>query len=247
MKRAFLTVVLFAAAATASAQIHSITTTRSRTGGTSSFSIGPRLSNYSTDINAGPAPLETGRQSSFGVVGDWRSNNFVLDFSFDHDPENGINISDIIIDTGNYARDRGEATIGFAIAPILDLQGGIRFDTIRIGGASFFGTPFLSHLDIDHQALTAGIRIHSEDTMAPVGFYVLGRGYLGSAQFKISGPNVNTDSFGFRAEGGVNVRLAESNWWVVPGLEFEQLETDEFNINLKTNRVFINFVYKSRM
>ena len=246
MRRVFLTAVLLAAAATANAQIHRITTTRSPFG-TSSFSVGPRISNYSTDIGAGPAPVETGRQSSFGMVGDWRSNNFVLDFWFDHDPENGFDLSDIVIDTGNYARDRGEATIGYAIAPVIDLQGGIRFDTVRIGGASFFGAPFLTHLDIDHQALTAGLKIHSADTMAPVSFYALGRGYLGTAQFKISGPNVNTDSFGFRAEGGVNIRLAESNWWVVPGLEFEQIETDDFDVQLKTNRFFLNFVYRSRM
>lgn len=245
MKRVILTVALMATAVTASAQIQQITTTRPGYSGSSSFSIGGRLSNYSTDVEAGPAPLETGRQSSFGVVGDWRSGKFLLDFSFDHDPQNGINLSNIIIDTGNYERDRGEATIGFAVAPILDLQGGIRFDTIRIGGASFFGTPFLTHLDIDHQALTGGVKIHSADQMAPVGFYVLGRGYLGTAQFKIAGPNVNTDSFGVRAEGGVTIRLAESNWWVVPGLDFEQLETDEFDIRIKTNRVFINFVYRT--
>jgi hypothetical protein len=247
MKRAFLTVAFIACAATASAQIQTITTTRSGSAGTSSFSIGPRLSNYSTHVDAGPAPLKTGRQSSFGVIGDFRTGKFVLDFSFDHDPENGIRLSDIIVDTGNYARDRGEGTIGYAVTPVLDVQGGIRFDTIRIGGASFFGTPFLSHLDIDHQAVTAGIRLHSDDMTAPIGFYVLGRAYLGSAQFKVAGPNVSTDSFGYRGEGGLNIHIGESNWWVVPGLEFEHLETDDFDIRLNTNRLFLSFVYRSRM
>lgn len=244
MKPVFLTVALMAMAVTAGAQIHQITTTRSRYSGESSFTIGGRLSNYSTDVAVGGAPLETGRQSSFGLVGEWRSGKFLLDFSFDHDPQNGISLSNLIVDTGNYERNRGEATIGYAVAPILDLQGGIRFDTIRIGGASFFGTPFLSHLDIDNQALTAGVKIHSADQMAPVGFYVLGRGYLGTAQFKIAGPNVNTDSFGVRAEGGVTIRLAETNWWVVPGIELDHLETNEFDVRLKTNRVFINFVFR---
>ncbi len=246
MRRLLVMAVLIVCAASAEAQIQRITRTRSGYGGTSAFSIGPRLSNYSTDVDAGPAPLKTGRQSSFGIVGDYRTGTFVLDFLFDHDPENGISLTDIIVDTGNYERDRGEATVGFAVASVLDLQGGVRLDSIRIGGASVLGTAFLTDLNIDHQALTAGIRLHSGDH-TPVVFYLLGRGYLGSAKFDVRGLDVNTDTSGFRAEGGLNIRLGESSWWVVPGLEYEHLETDEFDIRLNTNRVFLNFVYRSRM
>src|SRR6476659_490584 len=114
MRPTLLAVTLMACAAAASAQTQNIQTTR---GGGSSyndgvFTIGPRLSNYSTDVRETVTPLRTGRQSSFGLVGDYRNGNFVLDFMYDHDPENGISVVDLIVDTGNYSRDRGEVTVG---------------------------------------------------------------------------------------------------------------------------------------
>ena len=246
MQRTLMALITIACAVAANAQTMNIQTTRNRSYGGSSFSIGPRLSSYSTDFEGDLDSFKTGRQSAFGLVGDYRSGQFVLDFSFDHDPENGIRLTDIVLDVGEYSRDRGEATAGFAVAPFLDLQGGIRFDTIRVGGASFLGVNFGDTLDIDHQALTAGARIHSGDG-EPVGFYLLGRGYIGSAKFDIIGDDVDTDTSGFRAEGGISIRLGQSNWSVVPGLEYEHLETDDFDVRLNTNRFFLNFVYRTGM
>ena len=235
MRRIVMTAVLLACATSAYA-IQTGTTT------SSSFSIGPRLSNYSTDIEAGPEPFETGRQTAFGVVGDYRTGNFVLDFQFDHDPENGISLSDIVIDVGNYERDRTEATVGFVIAPTIDVHGGIRFDNIRVGGASIFGTPFLSDLEIDHQALTFGLRFSTEGQ--PVGFYALGRGYLGSAKFDVIGADVNTDTIGYRGEAGLKIRIGETNWYLQPALEYEHIETDDLDIRIDTNRFMLNFVFR---
>ena len=248
MKPFLVAAAIVASAAVAHGQtqnIQQIQTMTPPSSHASEFSIGPRVSSYSTDIDGGLATLKTGRQSSFGVVGEYRSGQLALDFNFDHDPENGISLSDLIIDTGNYSRDRGEFTIGYAVAPVLDLQGGVRWDTIRIGGASIFGTTFLSDLDIDHQALTAGLKLHTGDGQ-PVGFYALGRGYLGSAKFDVQGAHVNTDTTGFRGEAGINIRLGEGNWYLVPGLEYEHLETKDYNLRLNSNRAFLSFVYRSR-
>jgi hypothetical protein len=221
-----------------------ITTRSSRYNSSSTFSIGPRISNYSTDIENGPGTIKTGRQSSFGLVGDFRTGSLILDFVYDHDPQNGFSITDIIVDTGNYQRDRGEGTIGFAVAPVLDLQGGFRVDSTRVGGASVFGNPFLTDLSIDHQALTAGVRIHSDDRQ-PVAFYVLGRGYIGSAKFDIRGLHVNTDTSGYRGEAGLNIRIGDSAWSVVPGIEYEHIETKDYKIQLNTNRAFLNVVFRT--
>ena len=248
MKPFLIAAAMMASAALAHGQtqsIQQIQTTPVTSGNGSEFSIGPRISSYSTDIDGGLATLKTGRQSSFGVVGEYRTGQLALDFNFAHDPENGINITDLIIDTGNYSRDRGEFTIGYAVAPVLDLQGGVRWDTIRIGGASIFGNTFLSDLNLDHQALTAGIKLHTGDGQ-PVGFYVLGRGYMGSAKFDVRGAHVNTDMSGFRGEAGINIRLGEGKWYLVPGLEYEHLETSDYNLRLNSNRAFLNFVYRSR-
>ena len=239
-----LGVVLFAVAWNAPAQISRIDT-RPRGASTSSFSIGPRLASYSTDFSAGTS-FETGRQTGFGLVGDYRSGQFVLDFMWDHDPENGFSLTDIIVDTGNYERDRGEATIGYAIAPIVDLQGGIRFDNIRVGGASFFGNPFGTEFEVEHQAITAGVRLHTGEGN-PVGWYGVARGYLGSANFDVAGLDRDPDTTGFRLETGVSIRLGDSAWSAVPGFEYERIETEEdFGLELDTNRVFVNFVYRMR-
>jgi hypothetical protein len=208
-----------------------------------SFSFGPRVSNFSTNMDGGLGTLRTGRETSFGLVGDYRNGQFVLDYQWDRDSSNGVGITNVLVDTGDYTRNRGEVTVGFAIADVADLQGGVRLDTIRIGGFSFFGNAFGS-TDIDHQALTAGIRLHSPESQ-PVGFYVLARGYVGSAKFDdVTGARVNDDTTGYRGEFGIPIRLGESNWRVIPGIEYEHLQTKTYDLRMNTNRAFLSFVYR---
>lgn len=208
------------------------------------FSIGPRISNYSTDMREAFTPMKTGRQSSFGLVGDYRNGNFVLDFLYDHDPENGIGLSNLIVDTGNYSRDRGEVTVGFAAAPFVDVQGGIRIDSTRVGGVVVLGNPLSTDLNIDHQALTGGVRFHTEP--APVGFFLLARGFIGSAKIDFGQGKVDTDTSGYRGEAGLDIRVGESTWSVQPGYEYDHFETKDYGIRMNTNRLFLNFVYRSR-
>lgn len=244
MRKTLVVLALLAAATTATAQVSRITT--DRRAGDSWFSIGPRLSNYSTHFDAGLTSLKTGRQTGFGVVGDYRAGAFVLDFMWDRDPENGIQLSDIIVDFGNYERDRGEVTVGFAIAPNLDLQGGIHYDEFRLGGGSFFGNDFGSDLSVQHEALVAGITLHNGD-LQPVGFSLAARGLLGTADLNLTGPNTNdVDTRGFRAEANLSIRIGESQWYAVPGIEYEKITSDEDVIDVDTNRLFIKFVYRTR-
>lgn len=233
MKRITLFAALILAAAAAEAQAPVPT----------SFGIGPRISNYSTDFDAGPTAIDTSRQSGYGLVGDYRAGTFILDWRYNHDPENGFSLSDIVVDVGNYEHNGGEATIGFAVTPILDLQGGARIDSIRVGGARFFGGSLFEDLDLDHQAIAAGVQLHSGDHN-PVGWYVIGRGYLGSAKFDRLGTRVTSDTTGYRGEAGVRVRLAQSNWYVVPGLEYERFSTKDYEVDFRTNRVFLNFEFR---
>jgi len=212
--------------------------------GAQSFEIGPRVSNYSTHLDSDVLRLRTGRVSSYGLVGGYRSGAFVLDWLYDHDPENGISLSDIVLDVGEYTRDRGEVTIGFAALPVLDLQGGVRLDQIRIGGVEFLGNPIATDMDIDHQALTAGVRFHSA-TNRPAGFYVLARGLIGTAKFR-DVLRQEADTTGYRGEAGIPIRLGESNWFVVPGAEYEHIEANDVSFRMNTNRVFLNFVYSSK-
>ncbi len=212
--------------------------------GAQTFEIGPRVSNYSTHLDTDFLTLRTGRVSSYGLVGSYRNGGFVLDWMYDHDPQNGISLTDLVIDVGDYARDRGEVTAGFRIVPGLDLQGGVRFDDIRIGGVSFFGNSIANDLSIQHQAIVAGAKFHTP-TSGPASFYLLGRGMVGSAKFR-DGFREDADTTGYRAEAGIPIRLGQSNWLIVPGAEYEHIEAKDVGFRLNTNRAFLNFVYSTR-
>ena len=212
----------------------------------SSFEIGPRVSNYSTDLISGLIRLDTGRVSSYGLVGGYRTGSLVIDWLYEHDPQNGISPTAIVLAVDDYERDRGELTLGFRITPSIDLQGGVRLDQIRVGGVSFLGSSFASDLDVDHQALVAGVKFHTA-TSGPASFYILGRGIVGDAKFNdISAGEDHHGTTGYRAEAGIPIRLGQSNWSIVPGAEYEQWRADDVSFRLKTNRVFLNFVYSSR-
>ena len=244
MRTTLLAVISILSTAALCAQTQNIQTTRSSYGSGGIFTIGPRLTNYSTDILESPASLKTGRQSSFGLVGDYRNGQFVIDFLYDHDSSHGVSIVDLIVDTGDYSRDHGEVTVGFAAAPFLDLQGGVRMESTRIGGIVIIGFPVSTDLNIDHQALTGGVRFHSD--AIPLGFFVTARAFLGSAKVDFGLGNNSTDTSGYRAEAGLNIHIGESAWSVQPGYEYDHFETKDFGIRLNTNRLFLNFVHRSR-
>lgn len=213
---------------------------------TSSFTIGPRYSNYDTSVDVGLVGVDTGRSSAFGVTGDYRAGAFVLDFMFDHDPENGISIIDFLpIDIATYKRDRGEATVGYAALPFLDLQAGARFDSATIGIGPFDSGGLFGGSDLDHQAIVFGVNAHSPE-LRPFGVYGLARAYVGSAKTRQAGVRLSSDTTGFRVEGGVKIPIGASNWMVVPALEWESLEVEDLGLKLDTNRLIVGFVYRSR-
>lgn len=211
------------------------------------FSIGPRYSNFSTDVDAGLVTEKTGRQSSYGVTGDYRNGGLVLDFMYDHDSSDGVSVVELIgLDAGTYSRGRGEATVGYAALPFLDLQVGARSESVRVGGATLFGNNLFSTLDLDHQAIVYGARLHSPASR-PFGVYGGARGYLGSARFDQANASGKTtdDTTGYRFEGGLSIPLGESAWSVDPGLEYEHIETKTTGVKLDTNRFLVNFIWHS--
>jgi len=224
MKRLAILLTLFAAAANAQ-----------------SFTFGPRVSSYSTEFDGGISTLKTGRQTGYGLMGDYRNGAFVLDYSYDHDPQNGASVVDLLIDTGDYTRDRGEATVGFAVLPGLDLQGGLRYETFRIGGVSIIGTPLFTDVDANHQSLVFGVKLHTPANR-PVGLYGLARGYVGN--MKIDDRNFESNTTGYRFEGGVTIPIGQSSWSVVPGVEWEHIKTEDFGLSFDSNRFLLGFVYR---
>ncbi|HUP49265.1 MAG TPA: hypothetical protein VNA04_10790 [Thermoanaerobaculia bacterium] len=205
------------------------------------FRIGPRYSNYSTDIDVGILTVESVRQHAFGLAGEYRSGVFVLDFNFDHDPENGLQITALLpIEIGRYERDRGELTVGWSALPVLDIQAGFRFDSFSVGAGGFGGS-FFAGEDFDHSAIVVGIRAHTP-TRSPFGLYGVLRGFAGSVDFGVSGLSAQVDSSGWRAEGGVEIPIGQSRWHAVPGIELERLDADP-RVRVETNRFFVNFMY----
>lgn len=207
------------------------------------FTIGGRYSNYSTEIGSFDFNFDTGRDSSFGVVGVYRNGRLVLNGQFDHDLQNGIGITDILpIDVAEYSRDRGEFAVGYSIIPNLDLEAGVRTEKITVGGSSFFGQDFFSDLSIDHQALLFGANAHST-TIRPVGWYVSARGYVGTAKFDDFGIGVDDDTTGYKIEAGIPIALGLSGWEISPGFEYERIESDKLDFKIDTNRFLINVAY----
>lgn len=214
------------------------------------FSIGPRISNFSTRVEGSPETLRTGRQTAFGLVGDYRNGRFDLDFTYDRDDSNGAGITDIIIDASDFQRNRGELAVGYAITPVLDLQGGVRYEELRFGGFGLFGNSVFSDMTMKHQALVGGIKLHSATT-TPAGFYVIARGMVGTAQFDNDVDNgADRDTSGWRGEVGIPIALGSSNWHLVPGAEYEHFDTKAPaigpRIRLDSNRFFVNFVFSTR-
>jgi len=211
-----------------------------------SVSIGPRVSSYSTDLDGGLNTIKTGRQSSYGLVGDFRTGKFVLDYMYDHDPENGISVVDLLVDTGNYTRDRGEVTVGFEVLPVLDLQGGARFESFRVGGIAIVGNPIFTDMNVDHQAIVFGVKLHTPPEQR-LGLYAIARGYVGTAKIKTQDQlRFDDDSSGYRFEGGLSVPLGESSWSIQPAVEYEHIKTSDVGLRLNTNRFILGFVYRSR-
>jgi hypothetical protein len=244
-KTLFATAFVLVIASTASAQ-SMITTTPQRSYPTvnDGFRIGPRVSNYATDIDFEIFTVDSGRQLSFGLAGDFRSGAFLLDFNYDHDPENGLQITDFLpIDFGRYSRDRGEVTIGWAAIPYLDLQGGLRFDNITLGGSTFGDDDFFGSEDFEFQGIGGGVKIHTA-TNRPFGVYGVLRGFTGTVDTGGSGFGSQIDATVYRAEGGFVIPIGESNWSAVPGLEFETFDTEGNLLTLETNRVFVNILYQ---
>jgi hypothetical protein len=210
------------------------------------LTLGPRYSNYSTVTDIEILTIETGRQHAFGMVGEYRSGAFVLDFQYDHDPENGFQIIDILpLDVDTFTRDRGEVTIGWAPHPYFDLQGGVRFDQISIGGGALGGDLFFGGRDFDHTGIVVGVKVHTPSDR-PFGLYGIARGFLGYAELGDSAFGRQEDVTGRRLEGGIVIPIGESAWKAVPGIEYEYLELGERVLAMETNRFFVNFVYTFR-
>jgi hypothetical protein len=231
MKKALLTLVITLIATAGAAQ---------------NVTIGGRYSNYSTEISSSiigtdAFSLETGRESSLGFIGEFRSGMLVLGAQFDHDFEGGVGIG--FFDFAEFSRDRFEAVVGIAPAQYVDVFGGFRFESLTLGGSSFFGDRLFEEADIDHQALVLGTRIHTP-TIRPVGFYGEARGYFGTAESSVARSfNLSSDTTGFKVEAGIQIPVGTSGWEIVPGIEWERIEAQDFELDFETNRFFVKFLY----
>lgn len=205
--------------------------------------IGGRYSNYSTDLSLASIGFDSGRQASVGFLGSYRNGPLGLHAQFDHDLENGIGLGDFFgFEFAEYSRDRFEFAISYTVVPNLDVEGGFRSEEIRVGGVSIFGEPLFSDIDLQHQALMAGVNIHSE-TIRPAGWYLSARGYIGTAEFDSFGTGISDDTSGYKIEAGVPIALGLSGWEVTPGVEYERIESNDFGLEFDTNRFFVNFAY----
>jgi hypothetical protein len=205
-------------------------------------SIGGRYSNYATDVATELGDVETGRESSLGFLVNYRNAGLVLDGRFEHDFESGISIVDILpFDAAEYSRDRSELAVGYGVAPVIDIEGGVRFDSIELS-AGPFSNDFFDPVDFSHQAIFGGVNLHTP-TIRPVGFFGSARAFLGSADFELEGAELSSDTTGLKVEAGLQIPVGLTGWEVSPGVEWEHIETDDYGLEFDTNRFFVNFLY----
>lgn len=209
--------------------------------------VGARYSNYNTDLELGAFgdlfSVDTGREHSLGLNGEFRSGMFLAGAQYDHDFAGGINAVDFIpVEVAEFTRDRFEGWIGLAPLPYLSVDAGFRLDKITVSGSEFFGDPLFDDVDVDHTAFFVGAKVQTA-TNRPIGAYGLVRGYFGSADTGAAGVTLSSDTSGFRVEGGVPIAVGKSAITVTPGIEFEHIETDDIGIDFDTNRVFVNVSY----
>ena len=206
------------------------------------FSIGGKYSNYETDLGVAGGSVETDRENSLGFIVEYRKDQFVLKGQLDHDFESGIAVFDLF-DLVDYSRDRIEFSAGYGVTPNVDLDIAVRIDSLTVD--TFLFEDFFGDTSLDQEALGAGVTFHS-DQEAELGFFLMGRAYVGTAEFD-AGLSADVDTTGFRIEGGIPIRLGESGWKVVPGIEYERFETDDVigieGFELETNRLVLAFIY----
>jgi len=193
-----------------------------------SFSIAPRVSNYSTGVVDGVS-MKAGRES-VGVSGDLRVNKLVFDYTYDHDPNANITIVDLLMDGGDFTRNHSEVTAGYAIAPLLDLQAGLRAESFHVTRM-----PIPADMNFTDHALVYGVKLHATS------FYGVARGYSGRA-------NVNSvhemPARGFQIESGYAIPFGKSPWSFTPAYQYERINIRGSRIRFDTNRFMLQFVYR---
>ncbi|HUO85477.1 MAG TPA: hypothetical protein VM534_10230 [Thermoanaerobaculia bacterium] len=206
--------------------------------------FGGRYSNYNSEVTVAGFPIETGRQSSLGLVLDLRSGRFVLRGQLDHDFEEGISPIDFLpIDFAEYSRDRIEIVAGYAPAEMFDLEAGFRLDSFELNGLDFFGTELFGSVGVDYQAIVFGAHFHAPPD-ADFQWYVSGRGYIGSFDTDDLGFSASQDATGWKAEAGVPIRVGDSRWRITPGFELEAINAENNLLEISSNRLFLNFAYE---
>lgn len=207
------------------------------------FTLGGRYSSYSTDFQTDLTSFETGREGGFGIAAAFRSGGLVVSGAYDRDSSGEFDVVFIPLDLAEYSRSRFEASVGYSVLPFLDLEGGVRLDDLELGGILFSS----ADASFEHQAVTAGVTFHTP-TIRPVGWYGTARAYLGTADISAGPISQEVDTTGYRLETGLQIPLGTSNWEIIPGAEWEVIETDEDELltpdfDFESNRLFIMFAY----
>lgn len=205
------------------------------------FTIGGKYSNYDTDLNVGGFGVDSDRENSLGLILEYRSDRFVVKGQLDHDFESGLGAFDFF-DLADYSRDRIEFSAGYGATPFLDIEIAVRIDSLSVGSFFLFD---VGDFDMDQEAFGAGITLHS-NPRDEFGYFLTGRAYIGNAEFDL-GLGADVDTTGLRIEAGLPIRIGDSRWKVIPGVEWERFETDEVfsfeGFEFETNRLVLSFVY----
>lgn len=205
--------------------------------------FGGRYSNYQVDVSIIELGIDADRASSVGVIGSWESGPLVFRGFVDHDFEANFSLFDFL-EIVDYERDRAEVSIGYRITDNLDLEGVARYDSIDVGVGDLFGDDLTA--SFDGAQIGAGVTFQSSPDAA-FGWRLTGRYFVGQVDVEeFDSVDVNT----LRLEAAFPIRITDTPWTILPGIEYEQLETDDqffsegFLLDIEGNRFFIGLLYE---
>lgn len=204
--------------------------------------FGGRYSNYEVDFTSLGISVQTDRANSIGLFGSHRSGPLVFSGYVDHDFDADVGLFDFF-DVASFERDRAEVSLGYGITDFVDLEGALRYDAITVGVADFFTESATA--DVEGAQLGIGASFHSSPD-ARYGWLVRARYYFGEVDVTdFASLDVST----IRLEASFPIRIPDTPWVIVPGVEWEQFETDDqffssgFLLDIESNRFMIGLAY----
>lgn len=179
-----------------------------------------RYSRPTSDVVTSTGSVEANAAYGAGIILDVRERRWIVRLRYEHDfaSVQSLVLRGFKLDSGEFSRDRWEATAGYELSPYVSIEGGFRNERINFAEDALSG---LGAVDTEFFALSSGLTVHTPRERAVSGALKL-HGYYGGSGWSA---DRLSDTRGHRVELTVPVRLGRSAVRLVPGVALDRLRT----------------------